>query len=450
MDASTHVVVEHWDGFFIALSYWSAVLGAYTAIQLFTRFLKWMFSLDVSDKSSVHSGGPNESMAFKTFYILLISVALAVCGIWAMHFIGMNALTIYVVPRDVYNAGSVDYEKYIVPQYYNIWVTLFSMILAIFAVFLGFMLVFHGLGLLNGKDRQELLRNMHTDNSGHARSSKSDSPYQLKRILVDYIGSNHARSSTAHEVPPSPGNTASELSASALSPPVQSPTLLSPSVQSPTLLSPTLNQSATSPAPLIPEPKKEPKEITPLLKPAPPGVQKSTDVLAEKQDKNLLKKLLQMTNKKVEDRLRKYTFGSLSIGQKIFFISGGCFAGLGVSGMHYTGMMAMRIPNVTFTHNPIMIGVATLIAMVVATVGMWILFFLRGERMRLLAAFVIALAVCSMHYTGMLGMKFYVSPGTAANGSEFRGDIAELWIGHAAFSLELLLLHWSRRRFTAQ
>ncbi|KAJ3332005.1 hypothetical protein HDU91_003193 [Kappamyces sp. JEL0680] len=157
--------------------------------------------------------------------------------------------------------------------------------------------------------------------------------------------------------------------------------------------------------------------------------------------------MLARNHSKVEQRLENFTFLSLRPHQQVLFVLAGCIAGLGVSGMHYTGIYAMRIPNVALQHNPVIVVVATVIAMVVATVGFWILFFLRGQTMRLVAAFVIGVAVCGMHYTGMMGMTYTYVEADQPNGLEFEGTSVELIISHFAFTVELALLAWSRKLF---
>ena len=81
-------------------------------------------------------------------------------------------------------------------------------------------------------------------------------------------------------------------------------------------------------------------------------------------------------------------------------IMGGVFTGLGVAGMHYTGMAAMIMP-AALSYDPVLFGISIVIAVVAATVALWLAFNLRGNLQRFGSAIVMGLAVCGMHYTGM-------------------------------------------------
>jgi NO-binding membrane sensor protein with MHYT domain len=92
---------------------------------------------------------------------------------------------------------------------------------------------------------------------------------------------------------------------------------------------------------------------------------------------------------------------------------GGLFTGLGVCVMHYVGMMSMRGP-VDVKWNPGVVAASVLIAVVASTAAFWILFrllalFPRLEALRIVSAFVMAIAVCGMHYTGMYAAEFTAS-----------------------------------------
>ena len=81
-------------------------------------------------------------------------------------------------------------------------------------------------------------------------------------------------------------------------------------------------------------------------------------------------------------------------------IMGGIFTGLGVAGMHYTGMAAMIMP-ADLSYDPLLFALSIVIAVVAATVALWLAFNLRGNLQRFGSAIVMGLAVCGMHYTGM-------------------------------------------------
>ena len=81
-------------------------------------------------------------------------------------------------------------------------------------------------------------------------------------------------------------------------------------------------------------------------------------------------------------------------------IAAGTVTGLGVALMHYTGMAAM-IMRARISYDPPLFYASLVIAVVAATVALWLAFNLRGFLQRLGSALVMGVAVCGMHYTGM-------------------------------------------------
>ena len=74
--------------------------------------------------------------------------------------------------------------------------------------------------------------------------------------------------------------------------------------------------------------------------------------------------------------------------------------GIGVAAMHYTGMAAMRMPGNLAYSLPI-VALSVGIAVVAATVALWLTFRPTGVWQRFVAALVMGVAVAGMHYTGM-------------------------------------------------
>ena len=81
-------------------------------------------------------------------------------------------------------------------------------------------------------------------------------------------------------------------------------------------------------------------------------------------------------------------------------LGAGVALGLGVCVMHYLGMYGMRFGGV-FVWNWALVALSVGIAIVAATAALWLAFRASGFGMRLLAALVMGVAVCAMHYTGM-------------------------------------------------
>lgn len=93
------------------------------------------------------------------------------------------------------------------------------------------------------------------------------------------------------------------------------------------------------------------------------------------------------------------TGGDLSLGR---LCTAGAFVGVGVGTMHYIGMEAMRMDG-DLSYNPLIFVLSFVVAIVVATVGLFLLVSMRGELQRIVSALVIAFAVSGMHYTAMFG-----------------------------------------------
>ncbi|BCT93824.1 membrane protein [Lysobacter helvus] len=115
-------------------------------------------------------------------------------------------------------------------------------------------------------------------------------------------------------------------------------------------------------------------------------------------------------------------------------IVAGLCMGLGVTGMHYTGMAAMLMPAQTH-YDMTLVGASAAIAVVASIVALWLAFHLRGKWQMTGSALVMALAVCGMHYTGMQAATF-VPDANATAGNGLSG--ANLGMGIFAVTTVLL------------
>ncbi|MGI8561831.1 MAG: MHYT domain-containing protein, partial [Luteimonas sp.] len=128
--------------------------------------------------------------------------------------------------------------------------------------------------------------------------------------------------------------------------------------------------------------------------------------------------------------------------------------GLGIAGMHYTGMAAMQMtPPVRY--QPGLFALSILVAVAVSCAALWLAFRLRAET--LLTAFwrkagsslLMGAAICGMHYTGMAAAIFAPhSMGLASEGGVDSGWLA-VTIGVFTFMLligTLLLSLFDARR----
>jgi NO-binding membrane sensor protein with MHYT domain len=88
-------------------------------------------------------------------------------------------------------------------------------------------------------------------------------------------------------------------------------------------------------------------------------------------------------------------------------IAAGIFTGVGVAGMHYSGMAAMQIP-ANVSYDPKLVGASVGIAIVAATVALWFTLVLNRPVALTIGALIMGVAVNGMHFTGMYAL--HVSP----------------------------------------
>ncbi len=88
----------------------------------------------------------------------------------------------------------------------------------------------------------------------------------------------------------------------------------------------------------------------------------------------------------------------------------GIVTGAGVAAMHYTGMAAMRM-DATMNYDPLLFALSVIIAMTAATTAFWFALRLRGIAASIGAALIMAAAVSGMHYTGMAAMRVWPASG---------------------------------------
>ncbi len=133
-------------------------------------------------------------------------------------------------------------------------------------------------------------------------------------------------------------------------------------------------------------------------------------------------------------------------------IVGGTLTGLGVALMHYTGMAAMIMP-AKITYDSMLFNLSLVIAVVAATVALWLAFNLRGNLQRFGSALVMGVAVCGMHYTGMFAVKMTPTKDViTAVGVSLPPSTLATWVfGIAAVVLVLLLAFntWKAQRMLA-
>ncbi|TBV00071.1 MHYT domain-containing protein [Stutzerimonas kirkiae] len=95
----------------------------------------------------------------------------------------------------------------------------------------------------------------------------------------------------------------------------------------------------------------------------------------------------------------------------------GALIGLGIGAMHYSGMAAMHTP-LQMRYEPLTFFFSIVVAIVLATVSLWVRYRLRQTRLSglqrlLISGVVMGLAIAGMHYIGMTAVRFSGQAGTA-------------------------------------
>jgi NO-binding membrane sensor protein with MHYT domain len=108
---------------------------------------------------------------------------------------------------------------------------------------------------------------------------------------------------------------------------------------------------------------------------------------------------------------------------------GGLLTGLGVAGMHYTGMAAMNM-NAVISYDPAVVVISIGIAILAATVALWGALHLRGTRATVGGALIMGVAVSAMHYTGMFAMHVDgLAAGTVPPGAQPQAFLVPIILG---------------------
>lgn len=122
--------------------------------------------------------------------------------------------------------------------------------------------------------------------------------------------------------------------------------------------------------------------------------------------------------------------------QPVRLLAGGSLTGIGIAAMHYMGMAAMQLPART-TYRPLLVLASLLIAIAAAILAFWVAFNLHGAWKRFGFAFLMAGAVCGMHYSGMSAARFVPSAPSLAT---FQPVLRSDELGFTVFWMTLLVL----------
>jgi NO-binding membrane sensor protein with MHYT domain len=93
----------------------------------------------------------------------------------------------------------------------------------------------------------------------------------------------------------------------------------------------------------------------------------------------------------------------------LMLLFSGTVTGLGVAGMHYTGMAAVHVGG-SILYDRGLVLLSILIAVVACTAALWAALYVRGRLATLGAALVMGVAVSGMHYTAMFAVSVVLRP----------------------------------------
>ena len=88
---------------------------------------------------------------------------------------------------------------------------------------------------------------------------------------------------------------------------------------------------------------------------------------------------------------------------------GGVLMGVAVAVMHYAGMWALNLKG-TVSYDPALVALSVLIAVVAATAALWFTVATGSLLLRVLAGLVMGVAVTGMHFTGMAAVRVNLDP----------------------------------------
>ncbi|MGI4877964.1 MAG: diguanylate cyclase [Janthinobacterium lividum] len=120
----------------------------------------------------------------------------------------------------------------------------------------------------------------------------------------------------------------------------------------------------------------------------------------------------------------------------------GLLVGCGVVAMHYTGMAAMKLPGFVVAYDYRLVAASVAIAIVAATLALWLAFRAGSTSERLAAAAVMGAAISGMHYTGMAAAHFVVDHRfvAVAGATIPRAEVGFIVFGATTFLLLLALV----------
>jgi NO-binding membrane sensor protein with MHYT domain len=125
------------------------------------------------------------------------------------------------------------------------------------------------------------------------------------------------------------------------------------------------------------------------------------------------------------------------------YIAGGVVLGLAIASMHYSGMEAMLI-SLRIRYLPGLFFISILIAIVASEAALWlalksnqVILRLRN-RIKLISAIIMGIAICGMHYTGMAASVF--TPLCATDVTPLGGSLDPSYLGVGVAAITFVIL----------
>jgi NO-binding membrane sensor protein with MHYT domain len=125
-------------------------------------------------------------------------------------------------------------------------------------------------------------------------------------------------------------------------------------------------------------------------------------------------------------------------GGPVPLVTGGVIVGIGVASMHYLGMAAMNMQDSMHYNAPLFI-LSVMIAVVAGTAALWAGTRVRGLGATVGASLIMGVAVSGMHYTGMAAMRVTPGSMGAMSGSSASSFLLPLLLGISLATFVLTL-----------
>ena len=120
-------------------------------------------------------------------------------------------------------------------------------------------------------------------------------------------------------------------------------------------------------------------------------------------------------------------------------LAGGLIVGIGVATMHYLGMAAMVMPD-SMSYSPPLFILSVVIAVVAGTAALWIGTWVRGIGATVGASLVMGAAVSGMHYTGMAAMRVHPGAMPGMQGASGGSFLLPLVLGISVITFVLTII----------